>query len=73
MPDVFTRCSEFEGLEPVSAITERPLESSSAAASATDALEDPVVFSNFFNVRYLVACQFSLLFGEYFCNVNFKF
>ncbi|TKY61959.1 mRNA-decapping enzyme protein [Spatholobus suberectus] len=40
--------SESEELQPVSIIPESPLESSSAAASATDAVEDPV-FTNFFS------------------------
>ncbi|KAK7284831.1 hypothetical protein RJT34_19584 [Clitoria ternatea] len=40
--------SEFEELEPVSVIPDSQLESSSAAAAATDAVEDPV-FTNFFS------------------------
>ncbi|KAI4348930.1 hypothetical protein L6164_009591 [Bauhinia variegata] len=41
-------CSEFEELEPVSVITESPLDLFSAAPSATGASEDPA-FANFFN------------------------
>lgn len=52
----------------MSIIPESPLESSSATASAIDAVEDPA-FTNFFSVRNVVACQFSMPFGQYFCNV----
>lgn len=52
----------------MSIIPESPLESSSVAASAIDAVEDPA-FTNFFSVRNVVACQFSMPFGQYFCNV----
>ncbi|XP_061355171.1 mRNA-decapping enzyme-like protein [Gastrolobium bilobum] len=56
--------SEFEELEPVSIITESPLEPSPAAASATDALEDPV-FTNFFSTSKVT--------GNYTSNIeNFR-
>ncbi|KAG4916489.1 hypothetical protein JHK87_054046 [Glycine soja] len=61
--------SESEELQPVSIMPESPLESSSATASAIDAVEDPAN-TNFLSVRNVVACQFYLLFGEYFCNVT---
>lgn len=53
-------------------ITESPLESSSAAASASDAPEH-TVFANFFRVSYLVAYECFWFFGECFCYVNLKF
>ncbi|MCI94051.1 hypothetical protein A2U01_0115349, partial [Trifolium medium] len=42
MPDVFILCSEFEELGQVSTIRESPIESSSAAAAATEATEDSI-------------------------------
>jgi len=55
MADVFIYYSEFEAHQPVSIIPESPLESSSAPASAIDAVEDPV-FTNFFSVCNVVKC-----------------
>jgi len=52
MSDVFIHYSEFEEHQPVSIIPESSLESSSAAASAIDSVEDPV-FTNFFSVMLL--------------------
>ena len=49
MPDVFIRSSEFQEHDLVSLITKSPVESSSAAATATDAVGDSVL-KNFFNV-----------------------
>ena len=49
MPDVFICCSEFQEHDPVSIKTESPVESSSAAATATDPDGDSVL-KNFFNV-----------------------
>lgn len=72
MPDVFILCSEFEEHDQVSTINESAIETSSAAVAATDAVEDSV-FTNFFNVCFLVVYRFSCLFAEYLCNVNFKF
>jgi len=46
----------------VPVISGSPLESSSAAASAIDAVED-VVFSNFCSVCDVVAFLFSMFFG----------
>lgn len=56
--------SEFEELEPVPVMTETPLDLSSVAAAANDALEDPV-FTNFFSTSKVT--------GNYASNVeNFR-
>ncbi|KAK7337269.1 hypothetical protein VNO77_17834 [Canavalia gladiata] len=62
--------SEFEKLEPVS-IPEGLQESASAAASATDALEDPV-FANFFNKSKVTGSYASNIenFGQHSVNVT---
>lgn len=60
--DVFIYDSEFEEHQPVSVISRSPLESSSAAASAIDAVED-AVFSNFCTVYDVVMFLFSMFFG----------
>jgi len=72
MPDVFILFSEFEELDQVSTINESAIESSSAAVAVTDAVEDSV-FTNFFNVCFLVVYRFSCHFAEYLSNVNFQF